>query len=125
MNSDSTKCPLATARVLQCIIFQDKERQAVRGSVSHALHRADGRQGERLRGRHDQEPRRGPRRRPRGPLQEDLDVRAVETGSKMSKYGDDVRDTIQDSLNDSGYLSVLNQTFQSVSIEFLNKIFSS
>ena len=81
-DSDSTKCPLVTTRIVQLIILQDEERQAVRCPVSHALHRADGRQGERLRGRHDQEPRRGPRRRTRGPLQEDLDVRAVETGSK-------------------------------------------
>ena len=61
------------------MILQDEEREAVRGSVPHALHRAAGRPGERLRGRHDQEPRRGPRRRTRGPLQEDLDVRAVAT----------------------------------------------
>ena len=85
----STKiCPLqteqfeVTARVIQHIILQDEERQAVRGSVPHALHRAAGRPGERLRRRHDQEPRRGPRRRPRGTLQEDLDVRAVETDRK-------------------------------------------
>ena len=57
--------------------FQDCEGQAVRDHVPHSLRGAVRGQGRR--DRHDQEPRRGARRHPRGALQEYLDVRLMMT----------------------------------------------
>ena len=65
------------------LLFQDREGQALRDPMPHSLRGALRRQG--WGGRHDQEPGKCRRRRPRGALQEYLDVRRMKERLEKSK----------------------------------------